>query len=76
MHLHHLDGNSLLFTPDALGATWEANESSRRDHFTKRFKKVKDEFKLGTEYGLYSFRHTFITKLYQEFAENHDPFRN
>ena len=33
--------------------------------FSKRFKNVKDHFKLGDEYGMYSFKHTFITKLYR-----------
>ena len=73
LNIAHLSGENLLFTPDALGGEWDANEGSRRDHFTKRFKKVKDQFELGSEYGLYSFRHTFITKLYQEFAATMSP---
>jgi integrase len=73
LKLTKLPGDSLLFTPESLGAFWEANEGSRRDHFTKRFKKVKDQFELGSEYGLYSFRHTFITKLYHEFAATMTP---
>jgi integrase len=73
LNIQKLDPDSLLFTPEALGAQWEANEGSRRDHFTKRFKKVKDEFGLGVEYGLYSFRHTFITKLYHEFIATMTP---
>jgi integrase len=73
LKLTNLLGDSLLFTPESLGSFWEANEGSRRDHFTKRFKKVKDQFELGSEYGLYSFRHTFITKLYHEFAATMTP---
>jgi integrase len=73
LKLTNLPADSLLFTPESLGAFWEANEGSRRDHFTKRFKKVKDQFELGSEYGLYSFRHTFITKLYHEFAATMTP---
>jgi integrase len=73
LKLTKLPADSLLFTPESLGAFWEANEGSRRDHFTKRFKKVKDQFKLGSEYGLYSFRHTFITKLYHELAATMTP---
>lgn len=72
--LSKLKPNTLFFTPNKLGAIWEANENSRRDHFTKRFKKVvKDHFKLGTDYGLYSFRHTFVTKLYKEFVKQYSP---
>ena len=73
LKLENLNANDLLFTPETIGGQWEANEGSRRDHFTKRFKKVKDQFGLGTEYGLYSFRHTFITKLYHEFSATMTP---
>jgi len=66
--LEKLDSNALLFTPDGIGGLWETKEGNRRDYFTKRFKTVKDHFSLGTNYGLYSFRHTFITKLYKELA--------
>jgi integrase len=48
---------------------------SRRDHFTKRFKKiVKDHFELDANYTMYSFRHTFITKLYRSMIETKSPF--
>ena len=35
---------------------------------------MKDKFNLGIDYGLYSFRHTFITKLYNEFVKKSTPF--
>ena len=35
---------------------------------------MKYHFNLGKEYGLYSFRHTFITKLYRELAKGSPPF--
>jgi integrase len=73
LKLANLKGERLLFTPEALGGLWDANEGSRRDHFTKRFKKVKDQFGFGKDHGLYSFRHTFITKLYQEFTKTMTP---
>ena len=63
-----------LFTPKGIGGEWETSETDKRDYFSKRFKKVKDHFKLGTDYGLYSFRHTFITKLYNEFAKSMTPY--
>ncbi|WP_034061483.1 tyrosine-type recombinase/integrase [Lacinutrix jangbogonensis] len=66
--------DDFLFTPDAIGGTWETLEENKRNFFTKRFKKVKDHFDLGIEYGLYSFRHTLITKLYKEMAKNATPF--
>jgi integrase len=49
------------------------SDEDRRDYFSKRFKKVKDKFGLGKDYGLYSFRHTFITKLYSELVKNSTP---
>ncbi|WP_052184192.1 tyrosine-type recombinase/integrase [Psychroserpens sp. Hel_I_66] len=72
--LSKLKPNTLLFTPEGIGGDWEASENSRRDHFTKRFKKVvKDHFRLGIDYGLYSFRHTFVTKLYKELSKKYSP---
>ena len=62
-----------LFTPFAIGGEWGTSETDKRDYFSKRFKKVKEHFKLGKDYGLYSFRHTFITKLYGEFAKTMTP---
>ncbi|WP_298882001.1 site-specific integrase [uncultured Polaribacter sp.] len=73
--LSKLDKESFLFTPDKIGAFWNANETNRRDHFSKRFRKVvKEHFKLNEDYGIYSFRHTFITKLYRKLREKSAPF--
>lgn len=64
-----------LFTPDGIGQPWHADENNRRDNFSKRFKKVdKEHFDLNEDYGLYSFRHTFITKLYRELRKSFSPF--
>lgn len=65
---------SFLFTQNTIGGEWDIEEENKRDYFTKRFKKIKDHFKLGKEYGLYSFRHTFITKLYRELRKTNSPF--
>ena len=72
--LSKMDKNHYLFTPFVIGGEWETAETDKRDYFSKRFKKVKDHFKLGKEYGLYSFRHTFITKLYRNLREEKSPF--
>jgi len=73
--LSELDGELLLFTPTQIGGTWDANLESRREHFTNRFKKVvKQHFGLDSNYGLYSFRHTFITKLYRSMLKESTPF--
>ncbi|WP_439128436.1 tyrosine-type recombinase/integrase [Polaribacter sp.] len=73
--LSKLDKESLLFTPNIIGGFWNANETNRRDHFSKRFRKVvKNHFKLNEDYGIYSFRHTFISRLYRKLRENSAPF--
>lgn len=69
-----LEPESFVFTPDGVGGNWDATETHRREYFGKRFLKVKKELKLGSDYGLYSFRHTFITKLYRELVKDSTPF--
>ncbi|MFV8367621.1 tyrosine-type recombinase/integrase [Flavobacterium sp. XS1P27] len=73
--LSKLNKDHFLFTPYEIGAEWIATENNRRDNFSKKFKTVvKDHFKLGSDYGMYSFRHTFITKLYRELRKSYSPF--
>lgn len=73
----HLD--FYLFTPNGVG-TWDAKETSRREYWTTRFRKIKkkyneylikqgETYQLGKEYTIYSFRHTFITLLFRKFRE-------
>jgi integrase len=70
-----MNKDAFLFTPSQIGGEWIATENNRRDHFSKRFKTiVKDHFGLGADYGMYSFRHTFITKLYRELRKSYSPF--
>jgi integrase len=67
--------DDFLFTPDGIGGEWETTVDNKRNYFSKRFKKVvKDKFGLGADYGMYSFRHTFITKLYRELRKSYTPF--
>ena len=74
-NLSNLDRDNPLFTIHGLGNSWKATPHNRRDHFSKRFKKVvKEHFNLGADYTLYSFRHTYITKLYRELVKNSSPF--
>ena len=73
--LTQMDGDMLLFTPTSIGGYWDTKVINRRDYFSKRFKSVvKDHFGFGINHGLYSFRHTFITKLYRALATNLTPF--
>jgi integrase len=72
--LSKMNANDYLFTPSKIGGEWEAEEKNRRNYFSNRFKTVKDQFKLGKDYGLYSFRHTSITNLYKELNKTLTPF--
>jgi integrase len=73
--LSKMKSDDFLFTPTKIGGEWIATENNRRDHFSKRFKAtVKEHFGLGSDYGMYSFRHTFITKLYRELRKTYSPF--
>ena len=73
--LSELDPEAFLFTPEKFGEKWATSENNKRDYFSKRFKKVvKDHFNLDKNYGLYSFRHTYITKLYRELRKISSPF--
>jgi integrase len=71
--LSTMNSGSYLFTPTAIGAQWDAEENNRRDNFSKKFKLIKDHFNLNKDYGLYSFRHTSITKLYREIRKAKTP---
>ncbi|WP_435137270.1 tyrosine-type recombinase/integrase [Formosa sp. A9] len=72
--LSHCSKDDFLFTESQIGGSWDTKESNKRDLYTKKFKKVKDHFGLDSNYGLYSFRHTFITKVYREMAKTATPF--
>jgi integrase len=74
-NLENENKKHFLFTPYGIGEWETKNEDDKRGYFTKRFNKVvKVPMKLGIEYGLYSFRHFFIGKLYQEFTKTQTPF--
>ena len=65
LNLHLYNKEYFLFTPKNEPADWNSSDNSRRDTFSKRFKIVKNKFNLGSQYGLYSFRHSFITNLFR-----------
>lgn len=72
--LSPLNKEHFLFTPTKIGGEWLASETNRRDSFSKRFKDVvKTPFGLDKNYGLYSFRHTYITRLYRELVKGSSP---
>lgn len=63
-----------LFGSKSLITVWDISDGAKRGQKSREFKKVKDIFNLGKEYGIYSFRHYFITKLYRSFREELSPF--
>lgn len=67
--LSKLDPKAFLFGRYEIGASWEAEETNKRNEFSARFKKVKDHLNLGQEYGMYGLKHTYMTKLYRKFRE-------
>ena len=67
------DKDAFLFGRKDFGQYWEANETSRRNDYSDYFLEVKKKFGLGKDYGLYSFRHTFISKLYNTFIKEMTP---
>ncbi len=69
----HYPIDAYLFGRKDFGQYWEATETSRRNDYSDYFLDVKKKFKLGKDYGLYSFRHTFITKLYNTFIKEMTP---
>jgi integrase len=63
-----------LFTPNGYAMECETKENNRRDYFSKRFYEVvKKKFELDKDYSLYSFRHTYITRLYRKLRETNTP---
>ena len=65
--------DTFLFGRKDFGQYWDANETSRRNDYSDYFFEVKKKFGLGKDYGLYSFRHTFISKLYNTFIKEMTP---
>ncbi|WP_240042703.1 site-specific integrase [Maribacter aurantiacus] len=71
--LSKMEPDQFLFTPYGLGEPWDLKEVDRRNYFSRRFKKIKDIFNLGDEYGLYSYRHTNIGMIYREMSKTMSP---
>lgn len=63
-----------IFTPTGIGNEWNVVDNQRRDYFSKRFSKIKTSLGFDKNYGLYSFRHTFITKLYRNIRSTKSQF--
>lgn len=62
-----------LFSSSGVGFS-EVSAMQRRSYWGKQFNKIKTQLKLEKDYTIYSFRHTYITKLYREFRAEFTPF--
>lgn len=71
-NLDNLPPNAYIFTSQGITET-TATSQNRRGYFSKRFLKIKQKLNLSKEYNIYSFRHTFITKIYQKLREEKSP---
>ncbi|KOY51926.1 Phage integrase family protein [Polaribacter dokdonensis DSW-5] len=71
--LSQKDPRANLFGRYEIGEVWDAEPINKRNEFSKRFKAVKDHFKLGSDYGIYSFKHTYVTKLYVKYVKTMTP---
>jgi integrase len=70
-----IPGKANIFTDDATCKIWDAKEKTKVDHYGLRFKKVKTHFNYGSEYGIYSFRHTAALDLYKRFTTDGSTHR-
>ena len=69
--IEHLKGSNpehYLFTPEGVGE-WDSKEMTRRQYMTKRYIKHIKKLGFGNTYDIYSFRHTFITKVYKQLSK-------
>ncbi len=64
---------AFLFTAEGVGYT-QTNEADRRNYFSKQYSKVRKALGFSKEYNIYSFRHTFITKIYRELRKTKGKF--
>ena len=60
-----------LFKPDNF-TDWTTSDINKRNYFTRRFLKFREKNKIAVEFKLYSFRHTYITKIYLELRKSNN----
>ncbi|WP_196892123.1 tyrosine-type recombinase/integrase [Aureivirga marina] len=74
MDIQNYPDDYYLFSKSEKPDTWiTTREKSKADFFSYRFLKVKRDLNLGDNYGIYSFRHTFIKNLYFSFLNQGLP---
>lgn len=68
------DRNAWIFSHHGVAVS-DTDEINRRDYYSKKFLKVKKVFGFGVDHTIYSFRHTFITKLYRNLRKRFSPYQ-
>jgi hypothetical protein len=63
--LDYSEKDAYLFTNNGLVGYWNNTDERRRSHFTKRYAKIKKVLGFDSSYGIYSFRHTYITRAFK-----------
>jgi integrase len=70
LNLDKYNPDDFLFTPSGIPGKWNRDDNGKREYYTGKFKEsIKDKFNLGSEYGIYSFRHTYITNLFRTYRK-------
>lgn len=70
-NLNFNNPGGFVISPNADGE-WLAKETSKRDFIDKRFLKIKKKLGIEKEYTIYSFRHTYITRLHNYHLSLHN----
>lgn len=61
------DKKDYLFKPDnSEDEPWTLKDTAKRGYFTLRFRRFRKKHNVSKEFKIYSFRHTYITKIYLE----------
>ena len=70
MEIEKYKPTDLLFTKNERSGTWTTtNEKAKPDFFTRRFVSVKKTLGFGSEYGIYSFRHSSAIDLFTSYIK-------
>lgn len=72
--LSNYSKDSFLFGLTDFGQEWNTAENNRRNIYSKMFLKLKKAVGLDSnDYGIYSFRHTYVTKVYNNLIKEMTP---
>lgn len=65
LKLENYGPTDYIFTRAGSPGSWEAELKTKTKYFSDQFKTVKDYFKYGNEYTIYSFRHSFALNIFE-----------